>query len=185
MSRGGEPGQGALRRIFATLGLAALSLVAPAAGADAAPGPRFLAAAGQVHDRLTGLVWQRCSVGQRWDGEWGCVGVAKKVWFAEAGQFENAEWRLPSLAELRTLFDPTLVSIADTTAFPDAPATGYWAVGEGGTAIVWGVSCAPEREDSCYRGDARALRLVRRARSIEAERVEQVQGRRGAGLGAH
>lgn len=90
------------------------------------------------------------------------MGVAKKIWFSEAARYEDRDWRLPTLAELRTLYDPRLESIADMAAFPDTPATGYWALGQGGTPLVWGVSCAETREDSCYRGNARALRLVRR-----------------------
>lgn len=134
----------------------------PSAGQPGAPdsGARFIAQADIVVDRLTGLSWQRCSLGQRWDADLGCVGIAKKVWFAEARQLESAAWRLPSLAELRTLYGADLVSISDTTAFPDAPDTGYWALGDREEAAVWGVSCDESRADSCYRGDARAVRLI-------------------------
>lgn len=152
-------------------GLVACCVVAasqPSAGQSAAPLPvpdgstRFITRADIVTDRLTGLSWQRCSVGQRWQADLGCVGIAKKVWFAEARQLESAGWRLPVLAELQTLYGADLASIRDTTAFPDAPDTGYWALGDREEAAVWGVSCDESRADSCYRGDARAVRLVAR-----------------------
>jgi hypothetical protein len=124
---------------------------------------RFLVAGATVADRRSSLVWQRCSVGQRWQAAVGCVGLAQKLWFHEARQLEDATWRLPLLDELRTLFDARLEALIDDTAFPDAPATWYWAIGVKQQAATLGVSCGSGGNDSCYQNDARAVRMVRRA----------------------
>lgn len=136
----------------------------PAAdGRDTASG-RFLLLDGQttVADRGSSLVWQRCSVGQQYRDGLGCVGLARKLWFAEAASLESREWRLPSTAELRTLYNARLQALADDEAFPDSPPTWFWARGPGGAPAALGVSCGSGGNDSCYQADARAVRLVRR-----------------------
>lgn len=134
------------------------------AGRDTASG-RFvvLADAGQVADRSTGLVWRRCSEGQRYSAADGCVGLARKLWFPEAAKLEDKAWRLPTLKELRSLYDERLQAMVDDDAMPDSPLTWYWARGKGGAAAALGVSCGSGGNDSCYQADARAVRLVRRA----------------------
>jgi hypothetical protein len=127
---------------------------------------RFVIEGDTVADRRSSLVWQRCSVGQRWQADLGCVGLAQKLWFQEAKQLENATWRLPAVDELKTLFDARLESLIDSIAFPDAPATWYWAVGPRQQAVALGVSCGSGGNDSCYQNDARAVRLVRRAPAV-------------------
>lgn len=137
--------------------------IAPPASTAAPAGTgRFIIEGITAADRRTRLVWQRCSVGQRLHRELGCVGLARKLWFAEARQLEDSTWRLPTLDELRTLFDERLQHIADSDAFPDAPNTWYWAWGPDRTAAAMGVSCGSGGNDSCYQADARAVRLVRR-----------------------
>ncbi len=55
-----------------------------------------------ARDPKTGLIWQRCSVGQRWDGGT-CQGDAKYLTFYEAKKIEHSGWRLPEVSELRSL----------------------------------------------------------------------------------
>ncbi|WP_157092244.1 DUF1566 domain-containing protein [Thioalkalivibrio nitratireducens] len=100
-----------------------------------------------VRDVVTGLEWQRCSLGHTWDGQT-CVGEATGYTQREAQQAasEIAGWRLPTIEELRTLvfcssgeparfFDhdtrdrcrgqfqrPTIV----TEAFPNTPESFFW-----------------------------------------------------------
>jgi serine/threonine protein kinase len=55
-----------------------------------------------ARDPKTGLVWQRCSVGQKWDGST-CSGVAKKFTFADAQKLASNGWRVPTVRELASL----------------------------------------------------------------------------------
>lgn len=63
---------------------------------------------GTVTDEFTGLVWMRCSVGQRWSGQT-CVGTANKYDWRSATELSSSRvgeygyWRLPTRDELRTL----------------------------------------------------------------------------------
>jgi len=133
-----------------------------AASAAAGAGRFVMNPDNTVADRSTSLVWRRCSVGQRFDAGLGCVGLARKLWFAEAQRLEDRQWRLPTGRELRTLFDERLQTMIDPAAFPDAPATWYWARSPRGEAMAIGPSCGSGGNDSCYQADARAVRLVRR-----------------------
>lgn len=92
--------------------------------------PVFVKQAGgaEVRDSRSGLVWQRCSVGQTWH-EPRCTGPARTVNHTEALAVaaSQAGWRLPSVDELKTLIDLALTQPAiDVQAFPDTPAFGYW-----------------------------------------------------------
>lgn len=125
---------------------------------------RYLPLGDLVLDRWTGLRWSRCSAGQRWAEDMGaCIGLPTKMWFREARALESRAWRLPSVAELRTLYDAEGTQLLDPLAFPDSPHTWFWAIGQRGEAAAWGVPCGPVAgNDSCYQSDARAVRLVRR-----------------------
>lgn len=160
------PGVGRLSVLLVALlagssGLAAPGAPQPPATPSSGHRVRFLAWEGLVHDTLTDRVWQRCSVGQRWEAELGCVGLARKLWFDEAVLLESDGWRLPTLAELKTIVALERDAMADVEAFPDAPASWYWARDEQGQPAAWGISCAQGANDICDRGQARAVRLVR------------------------
>lgn len=94
---------------------------------------------GTVTDRVTGLDWQRCAVGQTWDGQTCAEDLKKQVrsWFSwndahrvvarlpEAMKREG--WRMPTVQELRTLLarhctDPAI----NTEVFPNAPSWFFW-----------------------------------------------------------
>ena len=57
-----------------------------------------------VRDTVTGLEWQRCSLGQTWDGRT-CVGEAETFTWEEARLAAERvlDWRLPTIDELKTL----------------------------------------------------------------------------------
>lgn len=89
----------------------------------------------EVHDKLTGLVWQRCVVGKTWNGTT-CSGAPRRLYWSELQQVvasttlspaENARpWRLPTYTELLSLHGGPAPSpyIVDKTWFPATSA--YW-----------------------------------------------------------
>ncbi|WP_447549583.1 Lcl C-terminal domain-containing protein [Vibrio cholerae] len=111
---------------------------------------------GTVTDKKTGLVWMRCSLGQRWDGKT-CNGEAKEYKWRDAIKLNHnfagsTDWRLPTVDELETLVlcsagrtpsvRPNGEYVRDTnglclgdnyqkptiniTAFPNTPDSWYW-----------------------------------------------------------
>lgn len=116
------------------LALAALAWNAHAACPSWPSAQRFELHDEQVIDLRSGLVWQRCSAGQTWDGLT-CSGTAATYSHADAlGLARQANpsnspagWRLPNVKELASLLDlgctlPTL----DATVFPATPADRTW-----------------------------------------------------------
>lgn len=108
------------------------------------PSQRFIILdGGIVKDRLTGLQWQRCAMGQTWE-EGQCKEDRKKQvrsWFTWQGAKDQVTyiqhhekfkgWRIPSRKELESILevactDPTI----NTTIFPNAPAWPFWAATE-------------------------------------------------------
>lgn len=87
----------------------------------------------EITDHETGLIWQRCAEGMRWDGSH-CVGRAREFIFESAlvhAQFEaeasGCAWRIPNLSELLSIADPLRAATAiDLTNFPDTPAEKFW-----------------------------------------------------------
>ncbi|QSX41279.1 Lcl domain-containing protein [Shewanella cyperi] len=94
---------------------------------------------GLVRDRVTGLLWQRCSVGQFWNGT-GCEESSKRMiksWFTYS-QLDSAVertiketgqdgWRVPTIDELQTLVkydcqDPAI----NSHMFPNTPSWRFW-----------------------------------------------------------
>lgn len=95
------------RTLLAALVLAALSELTQAA-------PYFLSQDGSMFwDKATGLVWMRCSLGQKWDGQT-CTGQTSTFKF-DAAPFEvvrlnagggfggYADWKVPTIRELLSL----------------------------------------------------------------------------------
>jgi hypothetical protein len=94
---------------------------------------RFLVSADaqEVTDTQSKLVWQRCALGQKWDGKT-CAGKATKVTLADAKAKAGAmtpAWRVPTKDELKGLVDPSAKKPAiDKIAFPGTPAALFWAI---------------------------------------------------------
>ncbi|MDI9335126.1 MAG: caspase family protein [Cytophagales bacterium] len=55
-----------------------------------------------ARDPKTGLVWQRCSAGQTWDGST-CTGTAQQFTFDAAQKLATNGWRVPTIRELASL----------------------------------------------------------------------------------
>ncbi len=85
----------------------------------------------EVADGQTRLVWQRCAVGQSWDGKT-CAGKAAKLTLANAkaiGDTLAPAWRLPTREELTSIVDKTRSKPAiDGAAFPATPPSMFWAL---------------------------------------------------------
>lgn len=83
-----------------------------------------------VRHKRTGLEWQRCAVGQSWNGaEARCDGAVTGHSWQEALQEADAQdgWRLPDIKELRTIVEQcTRMPAINTKVFPDTPPFRYW-----------------------------------------------------------
>jgi len=91
------------------------------------PAERFvLLRDGTLVDRHNGLRWQRCAVGQHWNGT-GCSGEAAMLTRAGAAHHSGNGWRLPTLQELGSIVELRCRQPAiDLTLFPNAPAGNFW-----------------------------------------------------------
>lgn len=104
--------------------------------AESTPTARFVLDARSVVDRETKLTWDRCALGQRWNGL-ACEGEPKLMTWDEARQAIAAanreklqgrkDWRFASLPELATIverrcFEPRV----NEAVFPGAPSVLFW-----------------------------------------------------------
>lgn len=78
---------------------------------ETTPESRFeiLGDGGEVKDKKTNLIWQRCSIGQAWDkNAKACIGSPKKLnWktaLTEANKLGNG-YRLPNIKELQSIME--------------------------------------------------------------------------------
>ncbi|EXJ10475.1 DUF1566 domain-containing protein [Nitrincola nitratireducens] len=111
-----------------------------------------------VRDLVTGLEWQRCSVGQTWNGST-CVGAALYYnWSASLNMSALGGFHLPDIDQLATLlycvqsdrygwedgyspcggFDDQVPSI-NNQYFPNTPRDWYWSASSGYSSGVMGV----------------------------------------------
>lgn len=81
----------------------------------------------------TRRVWQRCALGQSWDGA-ACTGTATPMsWAAALAAAEthvqdgHDDWRVPNRNELASIIEDRCFAPAlNAAAFPAAPADSYW-----------------------------------------------------------
>ena len=97
-----------------------------AVSAAHAEGRFVISADGQeVTDTKTKLIWQRCAVGQKFDGKT-CAGKATKISLPDAkatGANMTPAWHLPTKEELLSIVDKSAKKPAiDKAAFPGTPA---------------------------------------------------------------
>lgn len=84
---------------------------------------------GEVEDLSTGLVWQRCSIGQMWNGTT-CTGNASNLNWQQALSKSKAlgkNYRLPNFKEIASIREIACKVPINTTYFPKLPESGfYW-----------------------------------------------------------
>ena len=143
---------------------------------------QILGAQGEiVRDTVTGLEWQRCSLGQTWDGH-RCVGEAQTFTWQQAREAVDllSDWRLPTIDELKTLiycssgqpdrfgnghmckgayWRPTIVQ----EAFPNTPSSDFWSGSPSArnSYYAWYVSFNGGYAYHSYWSDYDRVRLVR------------------------
>ena len=102
-------------------------------GAQLGAAPRFVPNGAEVLDNLTGMIWQRCPVGQTWSGS-ACTGTATWVDWAgslaaarAAAQASGLPWRLPNVKEMGSLVDRSVYAPSlDHAVFPWPQSLGIW-----------------------------------------------------------
>jgi hypothetical protein len=132
---------------------------------------------GTVTDRVSKLMWMRCSASQKWATA-ACVGSADKLdWqlaqqavktVNHSGEFFYKDWRIPQLRELATITERQCVSPRINLAvFPNTPSDFYWTSSSPAAALATGelyaLSFGAEGLRPDNKAQAHHLRLVRSA----------------------
>lgn len=126
---------------------------------------------GTVTHHKTGLIWQRCSLGQSWDGT-DCTGSATAfTWqqaLAAAAQHTMAgfsDWRLPNKNELASIIEYRCDQPAiNNQQFPNTPDSLYWSSSPvaSNSKIAWIVDFGYGHVYGCdksyYEGNVRLVR---------------------------
>lgn len=83
----------------------------------------------EVKDKVTGLIWQRCSIGQTWDGNT-CTGTATThTWQQALTVAKNLGngYRLPNIKELKSIVERQCYnSMINRKIFPNTLSNWYW-----------------------------------------------------------
>jgi hypothetical protein len=134
---------------------------------------------GTVTHELTALTWDRCSVGQSWNGG-SCDGTASyTTWTGAltaavtantANHLGYSDWRLPNVRELLSIVEPCGHSPAiNQTLFPGTPAYYYFSASTSVTmpSFVWLVYFADGYDRTYYKTSTFYARLVRGGQSLD------------------
>ena len=123
-------------KVSLTAALLALSVAAQAQTCNTAitrkaPDSRYTVQAGgaEVQDTQTGLIWQRCSLGQSWNGATcaGSAGVYTWQSALQAARDLGNGWRVPNSKELQSLVEEACYSPAiNETLFPATVVNSYY-----------------------------------------------------------
>lgn len=126
-----------------------------------------------ITDGWTGLVWDRCSLGQTWDGSTCSASPTPYNWQAalQAARDANTnnylghrDWRLPNIKELKSLAEQRCWSPAiDSSYFPSTLNSMYWSVSSYAPvpSNAWGVAFDGGSDRDYGKGSPFYVRLVR------------------------
>lgn len=99
----------------------------------------------EVKDKVTGLIWQRCSVGQAWNGST-CTGTATThTWQQALTVAKNLGngYRLPNIKELKSIVERQCYSPnINSKIFPNTQSNRYWSSSPNANSNsnAWGVN---------------------------------------------
>lgn len=118
-----------------------------------------------VRHEATGLEWQRCAVGQSWDGST-CQGEpATYIWQGALSEAADAggEWRLPDINELQSIIERCRRQPAiNRQIFPESPADGrFWSASPRASENAWFVGLFSGESAVDQRSSDYHIRLVR------------------------
>jgi hypothetical protein len=118
-----------------------------------------------VTDSKTGLTWQRCSAGQSFAAGT-CSGTVNLYTHEEALAYAKAQtgWRLPSVKELSSLVDSSVIGPAiNSAAFPATPSNYAWASSPyaSDSSSAWAVYFGDGAVSASSRSNSYHVRLVR------------------------
>lgn len=125
---------------------------------------------GTVIHKPSRLVWQRCVLGQNWNGS-DCEGTPASLNWSESldaaeshVQDEREDWRLPNRNELVSILESRcFLPAIDDLVFPSAPSGGYWTSSPVSGAIgeSWIVDFDDGLTEPAATGQPFTVRLVR------------------------
>jgi hypothetical protein len=129
-------------------------------------------AQGQLLHQATGLIWQRCLLGQQWqETEQHCSGNPVRLSWPEAllasvtaGQAEYTEWRLPDVKEAMSVVERQCVDPAiDVALFPTANSENLWtSTTDSGAAFqAWAIAMYSGKNNLKLKDQQLYVRLVR------------------------
>lgn len=89
------------------------------------PDSRFELTAGEALDTQTGLIWQRCLLGQTWNSATAqCEGFLQTVNWKEALESASGNWRVPNIKELGSIVEHACGNPSiNLNVFPGTPIT--------------------------------------------------------------
>lgn len=100
---------------------------------EATPTARFtpINSGSEVKDNVTGLIWQRCAIGQVWNQNTCSASIeAKQLTWHEALKEAKAlgnGYRLPNIRELHSIVEPRCSNPSvNSTVFPNAVSGLFW-----------------------------------------------------------
>ena len=128
---------------------------------------------GSVTHKRSGLVWQRCSVGQIWTGS-SCSGGANRYTYDAAQQLTShlagySDWRVPTANELASIVSYDKLNPAINTAvLPNAPNNAFWSSSPfvDFTTYAWYVDFHYGNVNNGLRSSSMPVRLVRASQSL-------------------